>query len=188
MIYFIRDGEFVKIGFTDKDDYQGRMTDLQIGNPRQLVLIGTMEGNEDDERDLHRTFRDFYIRGEWFFLALAIREFIERHCGQSVPWQRTRADGVMDEFNEFATRCLEKDQNGSFRPSALKNIHDDWCTASNIPPMHDATFGKMVTRFIIENGGTRLHSQGTLYRGFRIKLKEARPIVSNEPDLFHVSA
>jgi hypothetical protein len=66
MIYFITDGEFVKIGFTDNEDVHKRIKELQIGNARKLELLGTLSGNIADESFLQRLLSDFNVSGEWF--------------------------------------------------------------------------------------------------------------------------
>lgn len=68
MIYFITDGEYVKIGFTDSDDVGERMKTLQVGNARRLSLIGTMPGGREEECLLHALLSDFRASGEWFDL------------------------------------------------------------------------------------------------------------------------
>ncbi len=70
MIYFISDGEYTKIGFTDKDDIQRRLTDLQVGNPKELKVAATMIGGREEEAILHRVLGNLWVRGEWFRLSL----------------------------------------------------------------------------------------------------------------------
>lgn len=74
MIYFVTDGEYVKIGFTDKDDVQQRLNALQIGNARELKLLGTILGGREEEALLHRVFDGFRVRGEWFMTAPPVDE------------------------------------------------------------------------------------------------------------------
>jgi hypothetical protein len=70
MIYFITDGEYVKIGFTDQNDITNRLNALQIGNARKLRLLGCIEGGRETESVLHNVFQGFRVRGEWFLMSL----------------------------------------------------------------------------------------------------------------------
>ena len=67
MIYFIRSGEYVKIGRAV--DIEVRMAQLQTAHPVPLVLIATMEGGVDVEKALHFRFESKRTSGEWFRLT-----------------------------------------------------------------------------------------------------------------------
>jgi hypothetical protein len=54
----------VKVGFSLKPI--ARVSELQTGNPRPLVLLGTIKGTVSTERDLHAKYIDYNIVGEWF--------------------------------------------------------------------------------------------------------------------------
>jgi hypothetical protein len=66
-VYFITDGEFIKIGVAV--DPQKRLNGLQTGNPRQLRLLGTVPGGTSLERGLHACFQARHVHGEWFRLT-----------------------------------------------------------------------------------------------------------------------
>ena len=87
MIYFIRckcsNGDFVKIGMSDKPEY--RVRKLQTGNPHRLTLLAVMDGDRFRESELHQQFSDFIhsIYGtsvNWFKLSPEICAFIIQHC------------------------------------------------------------------------------------------------------------
>lgn len=66
MIYFITDGLFVKVG-TAKD-VPHRLTELQCGNPRRLLVLATCDGDAKLERALHGAIAAKMDGGqEWFF-------------------------------------------------------------------------------------------------------------------------
>lgn len=69
-IYLISDGEFTKIGLTDKKS-NIRMASLQTGNARELTLVGEYETKNKyaEEKRLHNIFRNQHVRGEWFNLT-----------------------------------------------------------------------------------------------------------------------
>lgn len=64
--YFFQgiDGGPIKIGFTNGVDPTGRLAELQVGAPFELVIVGAIRG--DQERELHREFSHLRLRGEWF--------------------------------------------------------------------------------------------------------------------------
>lgn len=58
--------EAVKVGWTSKTPPESRMGDYQAGNPRKLVMLGTLPGTKADEAALHQRFIEHNILGEWF--------------------------------------------------------------------------------------------------------------------------
>jgi len=87
MIYFITDGDYIKIGYTEINPHT-RIAGLQTGNPKRLSEVWTLPGDEDIERLFHGYFDKYRFRGEWFiynnefnadFLSLAtcIRDVCE---------------------------------------------------------------------------------------------------------------
>jgi hypothetical protein len=63
-VYFITDGEQIKIGwsrFVEK-----RLRELQGLRKKPLKLIAMFPGDIADETALHRYFRHLRIKGEWF--------------------------------------------------------------------------------------------------------------------------
>ena len=67
-IYFIRDGEYVKIGWTFY--LRRRFADIQLCNPRPLTLENyyfTVYPAAEEER-LHKEYTCAHVRGEWFRL------------------------------------------------------------------------------------------------------------------------
>lgn len=74
MIYFVTDGEFVKIG-TSNDPHR-RISDFQVGNPRALTLIATIEGGHHLEKKIHKILPN-RTSGEWFGKSAALEELID---------------------------------------------------------------------------------------------------------------
>lgn len=67
-VYFItadHDEWPVKIGFTEKLN-SVRISGLQTGSPRKLVMLASLPGTYQDERFLHRKFAAHRLTGEWF--------------------------------------------------------------------------------------------------------------------------
>lgn len=69
MIYFIQSGEdgAIKIGYSENEGSIGRrLSSLQTGNPKQLYLRGILRGNREVELGIHKMFKKYNVRGEWF--------------------------------------------------------------------------------------------------------------------------
>jgi Xaa-Pro aminopeptidase len=75
MIYVIAEADdlsIVKLGFTESGTYANRkaalsrMSSMQVGTWRELVLVAICAGTMDEEQALHSRFRDYWVRGEWF--------------------------------------------------------------------------------------------------------------------------
>jgi hypothetical protein len=75
-VYFIQCGEFVKIGKADNP--RVRLSELTTGNPLDMKLLYAVPGCENVERSLHRWFRTYHHRGEWFRFEGELRDWIER--------------------------------------------------------------------------------------------------------------
>ena len=78
-VYFIADGEFVKIG--KANDVNQRKLSLETGNPRDLITLGTISCNSESEsysleKKLHHHFEPWHHRGEWFVVGPQILDFI----------------------------------------------------------------------------------------------------------------
>jgi hypothetical protein len=54
----------VKIGYSTNPE--ARVVELQTGNPRTLVLLAKIRGDEELERRFHTQYRALNICGEWF--------------------------------------------------------------------------------------------------------------------------
>lgn len=73
-VYFITDGQAIKIGFSRYPD--GRQSDLQVAHYLPLRQIAQFFGAWSDEAFLHRKFQHLRIRGEWFRPETELIEFI----------------------------------------------------------------------------------------------------------------
>jgi len=82
-VYFIKMEETreIKIGFTVKNPKE-RLKDLQTGNSNKLILLGYIDGTNQDEFNLHQEFSEERKPiGEWFKpsprLEFRIKELLE---------------------------------------------------------------------------------------------------------------
>ena len=62
--YAIADGMCIKVG--KSHNVSARLAQLQTGNPRPLMLIGTLEGNRESEVHALLESRCRRMAGEWF--------------------------------------------------------------------------------------------------------------------------
>ena len=78
MIYFIQDSssQAIKIGVSKQP--LKRLADLQTAHPSQLLLIGVMDGMQQQEKELHRRFTR--QRGEWFDPSPDLLAFIRENA------------------------------------------------------------------------------------------------------------
>ena len=97
MIYVIQSGEFVKIGFCERDPIR-RLEKLQIGNPITLKLIALLEGNRIDEGNWHMRFDRLRVRGEWFKLNATLRRALKPHLVDHDEVSRCRPARVIEGY------------------------------------------------------------------------------------------
>jgi DNA-binding XRE family transcriptional regulator len=76
MIYFVRSIDAIKIGYSE--DPKKRIAELQVGASEQLECLLVIDGNKDDERNLHERFGELSTKstGEWFHIKQPIFDFI----------------------------------------------------------------------------------------------------------------
>lgn len=75
-VYFISDGESIKIGYSGSALL--RLDALQSSSSKRLTLLGTITGTMEDEKRLHRKFDAIRLHGEWFRATPELLAFIER--------------------------------------------------------------------------------------------------------------
>jgi hypothetical protein len=81
-IYFVRSGEFVKIGQSAR--WKVRLDQMQTGSPYTLVPMLVLIGEPTLEKKLHNRFRASHFRGEWFHMSPAIGAFIKENLKNCV--------------------------------------------------------------------------------------------------------
>ena len=63
-IYFVRVGDFVKIGMSR--EWKKRIANLKVAVPFDVELLHVELGLERSEKSLHKRFRKLHHRREWF--------------------------------------------------------------------------------------------------------------------------
>lgn len=75
VVYFLKAGPFIKIGFTGRM-VQSRIDQLKTGCPYEIRLLATIDGDISTERTLHGRFAKHRANLEWFHAADEIMSFI----------------------------------------------------------------------------------------------------------------
>lgn len=139
MIYFVTDGEYLKIGYTD-NDVESRISALQIGNARKLKLIGVIDGNRDDEATLHYVFRGLRVSGEWF------------SCGffdENDSVDKLKESNVVKSYQPASPAICPNLQIHSTSPSEWTNYHNPLWKEVDVSDFTRTR--KLVIRTIMEN-------------------------------------
>lgn len=74
-VYFMADGEEVKIGFSIHPPK--RMAQIQLSRTGELKILLAIPGTPDDEQQMHDRFAHLRIRGEWFRMTDELKGFID---------------------------------------------------------------------------------------------------------------
>lgn len=78
-IYFVAGpGWAVKIGWAKV--VAERISELQIGCPDELVVLGVLRGDRSQEALAHRRFARYHLRGEWFSPGEELMRFVAEHA------------------------------------------------------------------------------------------------------------
>jgi hypothetical protein len=114
-IYFISDGEYIKIGYAYNAHL--RLSTMQSGNARKLDIIGMHKGNTKDESRLHRNFKHLHYNGEWFNHSPEILDYITKNKDDSLKQK---------DYDEYLKRKIPP------RPKIPKNKENNDSKKSNI--------------------------------------------------------
>lgn len=83
-VYFIQAEQSLRIKIGVAQDPEKRLSDLQVGSPEKLNLIGIVYGaGREEERRLHNVFHYASTHGEWFEPTIRLVGWIEQYA--SVP-------------------------------------------------------------------------------------------------------
>jgi len=76
-VYFIQRGRTREVKIGSAYDVRARLTILRTSTPDNLRLIGTVVGDNTTEREMHKRFSEYRIRGEWFKMEGELAAFIK---------------------------------------------------------------------------------------------------------------
>jgi T5orf172 domain len=76
-VYFIQEENrgYIKIG--SAENVEKRLKGLQVGNPDKLKILHKTSGGQNLELFLHKKFKEYHIRGEWFRDSEEIINYID---------------------------------------------------------------------------------------------------------------
>lgn len=76
-VYFLQSvlGGPIKVGYAA--DLRSRISNIQVGHPEELEVIGVVRGTPELEEALHKELAWCHVRGEWFASSEALRLAIE---------------------------------------------------------------------------------------------------------------
>jgi predicted DNA-binding transcriptional regulator AlpA len=75
-VYFIQAGPDGDVKIGTAADPVARMAQIQVGCSFRCALVGTLPGDEREEKSFHSRFADLRVRGEWFRFAGALALFL----------------------------------------------------------------------------------------------------------------
>lgn len=149
MIYFIRqdDDSLVKIGHTE--DIKNRLCALQVSNGHKLSVILLINGDFGDESELHLIFKEYKIRGEWYFLSDDIKSYIQSQYHNDLRI----GEAVYSETDEpMQTRFIRKSNNRTLKEvGSMLGI-----TAQSVREVETRELMKSATIRSMENYGNAL--------------------------------
>lgn len=119
MIYFIRSGEYVKIGVSDNP--RGRITAIQTSNPNPIEVLGIVPGSYDLEAELHQRFSFLHHKNEWFQDAEPIRRVIS----DLVSEQQSTPQAIEPDYDEWRFEVKRKPRKAR-RKNAGSTAGEKW--------------------------------------------------------------
>lgn len=88
-VYFVQRADApdtpIKIGYATNPE--ARLVTLQIASPWPLCILGVVDGDKQDERDMHARFADARMQGEWFKPIAPLLGYI-KECTTSAKGKR----------------------------------------------------------------------------------------------------
>ncbi|TPM53286.1 GIY-YIG nuclease family protein [Mesorhizobium sp. B2-2-4] len=74
-IYFMKAGNAVKIGRSA--NLRSRFKSLQTGSAEEARIVKVLPGGKRREKEFHKRFSEYRLRGEWFDLRGALAKYLE---------------------------------------------------------------------------------------------------------------
>jgi hypothetical protein len=94
VVYFLRAGDAIKIGYTT--NLAARKRALETASSVPLELLASIPGDRSEEARLHREWGHLHIRGEWFQADEELLRYIHEQVNGDMshepdPCERTQA-------------------------------------------------------------------------------------------------
>jgi hypothetical protein len=127
IVYAVRVGEFVKIGYTN-GRLSSRLSHFRVNCPYPCELLAIMPGGRKEERMLHRHLESSRAHGEWFRDNQQVRAWVDQFMSvtQDEFYRSVVAAGAWPTKKEKLLRRLTNEGFFSRKPStghgALKEM------------------------------------------------------------------
>jgi DNA-binding XRE family transcriptional regulator len=105
MVYFIKQGDYVKIGFTNR--FKIRLNNLQVSSPVKLEVLAIVEGDKNEEKNMHQKFKHICSNGEWFIYCDELKYYIDT-LDNSLMWKYGYLENVLSPIGLIKQTRLEK--------------------------------------------------------------------------------
>lgn len=106
MLYLMQSGKYLKIGFTE--NLTQRMYSYTTQNP-DFQLLDVCEGNQEDEKFLHNSLKEYQHRGEWFHYSdRIIQKFIKFKSRKNKDLIYTPSELLPDIYEDELTIIFTK--------------------------------------------------------------------------------
>lgn len=115
-VYFIRAGEFIKIGYSTRP--LERLRNLQTSNAGTLEIVGTRRASREFETELHQHFKQFRVRGEWFKVTRSILRYIEQNTPEGIARAKARREFELNSIKPAKTKPLSAEAK-----AMIKSLH-----------------------------------------------------------------
>lgn len=132
MIYIIRCGDAVKVGFSS--DPFTRIKELQTGNPQRLEVIAVFPGSRKLEKGIHARLNQYRISGEWFRWTPEVVNALESvkvslgdlQSSDITPPPISPVSGKLDEVNPESAELIAHLSNKAAELEQLPVLFDRW--------------------------------------------------------------
>jgi DNA-binding XRE family transcriptional regulator len=104
MIYFIKQGDYVKIGFTNR--FKNRLNQLQVSSPIKLEVLAIIEGEKTNEKNMQEKFKHISTNGEWFMYCDELKSYIDL-LDNSLMWKYGYLDNKVSPIGLIKQTRLE---------------------------------------------------------------------------------
>lgn len=124
MLYLIENENLYKIGYTA--NLKTRMSTYKTHNP-ECVLINTIEGSSNDEKQLHKLCEEYRYSKEWFYKNDDILELFNNY--KTIEWNNWDEIKIsIDNFIDYVKQKIMFFQTTDWRPEMKYELHSKLST------------------------------------------------------------
>lgn len=84
MVYLLKTGPYLKIGFTSQASLEGRLHQIRNASPYHIEVLACRPGTYEQEQELHRGAKQWKHRGDWYEDCPDLRTYADRFFYPSV--------------------------------------------------------------------------------------------------------